>query len=166
MIAKVTQPTEWCSAMVMLPKSNNRIRICVDLTRLNRCVKQERHPLPGINQTLAQLAGAKLFTKLDANLGFWQIPLSPDSALLTIFIIPFGRYHFRRLPFGSETVDSSQVSDRDSEPIEQSIESNIELHELNGQPNGPMSESTAQTLVQRSCCSSQPPERFYPSRSH
>ena len=99
-IAKVTQPTEWCSAMVVVPKSNNRVRICVDLTRLNRCVKRERHPLPGVDQTLAQLAGAKLFTKLDANSGFWQIPLSPDSALLTTFITPFGRYHFRRLPFG------------------------------------------------------------------
>ena len=41
-----------------------------------------------------------MFTKLDANSGLWQIPLSPASALLTTFITPFGRYHFRRLPFG------------------------------------------------------------------
>ena len=73
--------------MVVVPKSKNRVRICVDLTR---CVKRERHPLPGVDQTLAQLAGVKLFTKLDANSGFWQIPLSPDSALLTTFITPFG----------------------------------------------------------------------------
>ena len=33
--------------------------------------------------TLAQLAGAKVFTMLDANLGFWQIPLSPESALMS-----------------------------------------------------------------------------------
>ena len=99
-IAKVKQPTEWCSGMVVVPKSDSRVRICVDLTRLNQSVKRERHPLPAVDQTLAQLAGARVFTKLDANSGFWQIPLSSSSALLTTFITPFGRYHFRRLPFG------------------------------------------------------------------
>ena len=99
-IAKVNQPTEWCSGMVVVPKANSKVRICVDLTRLNESVKRERHPLPAVDQTLAQLAGAKVFTKLDANSGFWQIPLSPESALLTTFITPFGRYYFRRLPFG------------------------------------------------------------------
>ena len=71
-IAKVNQPTEWCSGMVVVPKANSKVRICVDLTRLNESVKQERHPLPAVDQTLAQLAGAKVFTKLDANSGFWS----------------------------------------------------------------------------------------------
>ena len=38
--------------------------------------------------------------KLDANSGFWQVPLSEESTLLTTFITPFGRFAFRRLPFG------------------------------------------------------------------
>ena len=99
-ITKVNQPTEWCAGMVVVPKANGRVRICVDLTKLNESVKRERHPLPVVDQTLAQLAGAKLFTKLDANSGFWQIPLDPASSLLTTFITPFGRYRFNRLPFG------------------------------------------------------------------
>lgn len=37
---------------------------------------------------------------MDANRGFWQIPLAPESALYTPFITPFGRFHFNRLPFG------------------------------------------------------------------
>jgi len=53
-----------------------------------------------VDDTLAQLAGAKLFSKLDANSGFWQIPLSPASRLLTTFITPSGRYCFKKLPFG------------------------------------------------------------------
>ena len=86
--------------MVVVPKADSKVRICVDLTRLNESVKRERHPLPAVDQTLAQLAGAKVFTKLDANSGFWQIPLAPASSLLTTFITPFGRYCFHRLPFG------------------------------------------------------------------
>ena len=99
-ISKISQPTEWCAGMVVVPKTNGRVRICVDLTRLNESVKRERHPLPAVDQILAQLAGAKLFTKLDANSGFWQVPLAPASSLLTTFITPFGRYRFNRLPFG------------------------------------------------------------------
>ena len=99
-IAKVEQPTEWCAGMVVVPKSNGKVRICVDLTRLNESVQRERHPLPAVDQTLAQLASAKVFSKPDANSGFWQIPLAPASALLTTFITPFGRFCFHRLPFG------------------------------------------------------------------
>ena len=43
---------------------------------------------------------ATVFSKLDANSGFWQVPLDPLSELLTTFITPFGRFCFHRLPFG------------------------------------------------------------------
>ena len=99
-IAKVVVPTDWCAGMVVVPKPNGSVRICVDLTKLNQSVCRERHPLPAVEQTLAQLAGAEVFIKLDANSGFWQIPLSAESALLTTFLTPFGRYCFHRLPFG------------------------------------------------------------------
>ena len=78
-IVLVEDPTEWCSRMVVVPKPNGQVRICVDLTKLNENVKREQHPLQAIDQTLAQLAGAKVFTKPDVNSGFWQIPLAPES---------------------------------------------------------------------------------------
>ena len=99
-IIRVSEPTDWCAGMVVVPKPNGQVRICVDLTRLNDSVCRERHPLPSVDQTIAQLAGAKVFSKLDANSGFWQIPISPESIPLTTFITPFGRYSFKRLPFG------------------------------------------------------------------
>ena len=39
-------------------------------------------------------------SKLDANSGFWQIEMVPESSKLTTFITPFGRFKFNRLPFG------------------------------------------------------------------
>ena len=89
-ITKVEQPTDWCAGMVVLPKPSGKVRIYVDLTKLNESIHRERHPLPMVNQVLAQLSGATIFSKLDANPGFWQVPLSPDFALLTTFITPFG----------------------------------------------------------------------------
>ena len=86
--------------MVVVPKPSGSIRICVDLKPLNESVMREVHPLPKIDVTLAQLTGAKLFTKLDTNSGFWQVPLAQESKLLTTFITPYGRYYFNKLPFG------------------------------------------------------------------
>ena len=99
-ISPVSDPSPWCAGMVVVPKSSGQVRISVDLKHLNECVQREFHPLPRVEETLAQLAGAQVFTKLDANSGFWQIPLARKSHLLTAFITPFGRYCFNVLPFG------------------------------------------------------------------
>ena len=99
-ISSVDDPSPWCAGMVVVPKSSGSVRICVDLTYLNQNVLREYHPLPNVDDTLAQLKVAKKFTKLDANSGFWQIPLAKTSQLLTAFITPFGRFYFNKLPFG------------------------------------------------------------------
>uniref|UniRef100_A0A1X7UFA2 Reverse transcriptase domain-containing protein n=1 Tax=Amphimedon queenslandica TaxID=400682 RepID=A0A1X7UFA2_AMPQE len=77
--------------MVVVPKSGKKVRICVDPTRLNKYVKRDRKILPSVDQLLAQIGGAKLSSKLDANLGFWQIKLDPESSKLTTFITPYSR---------------------------------------------------------------------------
>lgn len=100
-IEPVTQPTEWCAPMVpVLKKNTDKARICVDLKRLNESVKRERYILPTVDEMTAKLSGATVFSSLDAASGICQIPLHPDSCKLTTFITPFGRYCFKRLPFG------------------------------------------------------------------
>ena len=112
-IRRMDTPTDWCAGMVVVAKSRvvystvegeetetHKVRLCVDLPKLNESVMREKHDLPSVDQTLGRLAGAKVFTKLDANSWFWQIPLAPSSQELTTFITPFGGYCVRRLPFG------------------------------------------------------------------
>ena len=62
---------------------------------LSESALREVHPLSMVDETLAQMAGAAVFSKLDANCGFWQIPLHENS-----FITPFGHFYFKKLPFG------------------------------------------------------------------
>ena len=85
--------------MVAIPKKNGAIRICVDLRPLNKSDCQEVYPLPKMDDLLTQMTGTKIFTKVDANSGFWQIPLSQESRLLKTFLTPMGRYCFNKLPF-------------------------------------------------------------------
>ena len=99
-ITEVTEATEWCAPMVPVVKKNGNVRICVDLKRLNQAVKRERFILPTLDDITPKLAGAGVFSSLDASSGFWQIPLDPKCVKLTTFITPRGRFCFQRLPFG------------------------------------------------------------------
>ncbi len=45
-ISKVEGPTEWCAPMVVVPKRTGKVRICTDLTELNKSVMREKHPPP------------------------------------------------------------------------------------------------------------------------
>ena len=61
---------------------------------------REFHPSSSVDHTLAQLSGATLFRKLDANSGFWQTGLPRESAKFIFFSITgFGRFFFNRLQF-------------------------------------------------------------------
>ena len=99
-IERVTGSTEWCAPMVPVQKSNGKLRICVDLKKLNSAVKRTIFVLPILGDIAPKLAGAQNFSKLDESSGFWQIPVYPESAKLTTLITPMGRFCFKRLPFG------------------------------------------------------------------
>lgn len=98
-IEPVDVPTQWCAPIVVAPKGSG-IRLCVDLSRLNDSVLRERHIMPSVDQVLAQLANARVFSKLDCYNAFLQCPLDIESRDLTTFITPFGRYRYQRVPYG------------------------------------------------------------------
>ena len=99
-IEPIDEPTDWCSPIVVVPKSNGDVRVCVDLTRLNKHVKREIYQMPKVEETLGSIAKGSIYSKLDANSGFHQVSLNKESMKLTTFITPFGRYMFKRMPYG------------------------------------------------------------------
>ena len=98
-IVRQTEPTEWVSSMVTVIKPS-KIRICIDPRDLNQAIKREHYPMKTIEEVVAEIPGAKVFSTLDAKSGFWQIKLDEASSKLCTFNSPFGRYRFTRLPFG------------------------------------------------------------------
>ena len=99
-IRKVTKHTDWCSSLVYSTKKDGSLRICLDPKFLNNAIKRCPHKMPTLEEVNPKFAGAKIFSKLDAKAGYWSVPLEEKSQLLTTFRTPFGRYCFRRLPFG------------------------------------------------------------------
>ena len=82
-IRKVDEPTEWVNSMVVAEKPNGDLRVCLDPRDLNKAIKREYYQLPTFEEIASRLSGAKIFTKLDANKGYWQIPLDENSIKLT-----------------------------------------------------------------------------------
>ena len=72
----------------------------MDPKDLNRAVQREHYPLPTIEDVATRLHGAKVSTVLDVRSGFNHLVLEEDSSLLTTFNSPFGRYRWKRMPFG------------------------------------------------------------------
>jgi len=99
-IGKVSQPTDWCAGMVVVQKKSGNVCICIVMKPLNENVLCEIHPMPHVDDTLTQLAGARIFSKLDTNSGFWQIPLATSCRYLTTSITPLGLFWFNKLPLG------------------------------------------------------------------
>ena len=49
-------------------------------------------PLPKIDEMYANLCGAKIFTTLDLQSGYYHIALDNESKAKTAFVTPFGKY--------------------------------------------------------------------------
>lgn len=99
-IAKVKMPTDWVHPIVNVLKPDGSLRVCLDPTELNKCIRREHFALPTVTEIFSKLSKSRVFSSLDATQGFLQLELDDDSSFLTTFATPFGRYRFRRLPFG------------------------------------------------------------------
>ena len=99
-IEKVDGPTDWVSPIVVAPRKNGDIRICVDMRKANEAIKKERHITPTIDDITSNLNGAKIFSKMDMNNGFHQCELSPESRNITVFSTHVGLRRYKRLNYG------------------------------------------------------------------
>ena len=74
--------------------------MCIDPKQLNKALKRNNYQLPVIDDILPEISSARVFSKLDLTSAFWQLNLDDESSKLTCFNTPFGRFRWRRLPFG------------------------------------------------------------------
>ena len=64
-IVEPVQHSEWAASIVSILKADGSIRVCWDYKRtVNQVVKPDSYPLPRINDLLARLGGARVFSKL------------------------------------------------------------------------------------------------------
>jgi hypothetical protein len=90
----------FAAPVLFVKKANGSLRFCIDYRKLNNLTRKDRYPLPLIDETLARLAKAKIYTKLDIRQAFHRIRMDPASEELTTFRTRYGAYKCKVLPFG------------------------------------------------------------------
>ena len=92
--------SEWASPVVLVAKSDGTTRFCIDYRKLNTVTRKDQYPLPKLDEQIDSLGAANWFTTLDANSGYWQIPVAEADREKTAFVCHAGFYEFLRMPFG------------------------------------------------------------------
>ena len=96
----ISEPIEWLNSFVCVKKSNGKIRLCLDLTHLNKWIIRPHHSAKLVDDILHRLNGAKYFTMVDSTSSFFNHKLDKESSKLMTFGTPFGRYRYLRMPMG------------------------------------------------------------------
>ena len=93
-------PASWVSPLVVVPKPDSVVRICVDMRSANQAIIRERQPIPTVEEVLQDLNGSTVFSHVDLKWGFHRILLAKESRYVTTFVTLRGLYRYTRLMFG------------------------------------------------------------------
>ena len=90
----------WLANVVMVKKSNDKWRMCIDFTDLNKACPKDSFPLPKINQLVNSTTGHKLLSFMDAFSRYNRILVVEDDQEKTLFVTSQGLYCYKVMPFG------------------------------------------------------------------
>ena len=90
----------YSSPAFLVPKKDGGFRMVVDYRKVNNKVVFDSYTMPTIEEALDQFGGAVVFSVLDLNSAYYQIPLSERSRRVTAFCTPVGLFEFNKLPMG------------------------------------------------------------------
>ena len=108
--------SRWASPVIVVPKKSApdeppRRRLCVDYRKVNALQPEVKwtdkgtgclslYPLPKIDEMFSKLGGATIFYTIDLRSGYYHIGLTRESRAKSAFVMPMGKWQFKRTPFG------------------------------------------------------------------
>ena len=92
----------WMAPAIFVPKKSGEIRLCIDYRELNKRTVKDAHPLPLVDEVQDRLSGCTIFSTLDLQSGYWQLPVHTADVQKTAFCpsTGMGLYQFKWMPFG------------------------------------------------------------------
>jgi hypothetical protein len=90
----------WGCPALFFKKKDGSLRPCVDCRPFNAVTIKNKYPLPRIDVLFDQLAGARVFSKIDLYSGYHQIKIRPCDIPKTAFSTRYGLHEFLVMSFG------------------------------------------------------------------
>lgn len=102
------QFSRWLANVVLVPKGNEKWRMCVHFSDLNKACPKDLYSLPRINQLVDSIAGYALLSRMDASRGYHQILLTwMTSRMLLSLCLRELIYCYTIMPFGLNNVGAT-----------------------------------------------------------
>ena len=108
--------SRWASPVIVAPKKSApdkppRRGLCVDYRKVNALQPEVKrtdkgtgclslYPLPKIDEMFSKLGGASIFSTIDLCSGYYHIRLTQEFRAKSAFVVPMGKWHFKRTLFG------------------------------------------------------------------
>lgn len=92
----------YSSGVVLVRKKDGCLRVCLDFRRLNSKTIRDAYFLPNIEETFDHLHGAKWFSSIDLQSGYWQVEMEEEDKPKTAFCLGsnLGFWECNRMPMG------------------------------------------------------------------
>ncbi|XP_037814014.1 uncharacterized protein K02A2.6-like [Lucilia sericata] len=99
--------SDWGSPLVIIPKPDGGIRLCVDYKPgVNPQLVSSNYPIRRIDEILNNLKGSKYFCRLDLYKAYLHLRVNPESSEIQTMSTHKGTYRVNRLSFGIKTAPS------------------------------------------------------------
>ena len=92
--------SQYGSPVVPVVKRNGQIRLCCDYRKLNAKTIPRQFPLPRADELIDNMKDSSIYSVIDLKSGYFQIPLKDKDREKTAFVLPWGKYQWKRMPQG------------------------------------------------------------------
>ncbi len=100
-ILKRVEKSDWASPIVVVPKENGQVRICIDPSRtFNKYLQYDHYPLPVIEDLFVKIGGHEFYCLLDLKGAYQQLKVSEKSSEILVITTHVGLFRYTRMPFG------------------------------------------------------------------
>jgi len=86
--------------VVVVPKKDGKIRVCVDYRDLNKASPKDDFPLPHIDILVDNAARNATYSFMDGFSGYNQIRMAEEDKEKTTFVTPWGTFCYKVMSFG------------------------------------------------------------------
>ena len=104
---EISKYPQWVVNIVLVPKKDNKVWMCVDYRDLNRASPKDNFLLPHIDTLVDNTTKHSLFSFMDGFSSYNQIKMALEDMEKTTFLTMWGTFCYKVMPFRLKNVGAT-----------------------------------------------------------